>query len=92
MTVRDDAPAAIRDAATTELRALVAKRAQAGDRVLVVPVLLSFGGIEQGIRKRLDGLDYTMAPQAIMPDERLVRLDQGAARLVDRSRDDTLAG
>ena len=33
---------------------------------------LSFGGIEQGIRKRLEGLDYVMAPQAIMPDDRLV--------------------
>ena len=71
MTVRDDAPPAIRDAATAELRALVTKRSQPGARVLVVPVLLSFGGIEQGIRKRLDGLDYTMAPQAIMPDDRL---------------------
>jgi sirohydrochlorin ferrochelatase len=71
MTVRDDAPAAIRDAATTELRALVEKRRYAGNRVLIVPVLLSFGGIEQGIRKRLDGLDYVMAPQAIMPDDRL---------------------
>ena len=40
--------------------------------MLVVPVLLSFGGIEQGIRKSLDGLDYVMATQAIMPDDRLV--------------------
>ena len=72
MTVRDDAPAAIRDAATAELRALVEKRRDAGSRVLIVPLLLSFGGIEQGIRKRLDGLDYVMAPQAIMPDDRLV--------------------
>jgi sirohydrochlorin ferrochelatase len=79
MTVRDDAPAAIRDAATAELRALVEKRRHAGDRVLIVPVLLSFGGIEQGIRKRLDGLDYMMAPQAIMPDDRLV--DWVAAQL-----------
>jgi hypothetical protein len=42
------------------------------DEFSIVPVLLSFGGIEQGIRKRLDGLDYLMAPQAIMPDVRLV--------------------
>ena len=33
MTVRDDAPAAIREAATAELRALVEKRRDAGDRV-----------------------------------------------------------
>lgn len=71
ITVRDDAPPAIRNAATAELRALVTKRIESGSRVLVVPVLLSFGGIEQGVRKRLDGLDYTMAPQAIMPDDRL---------------------
>ena len=65
MTVRDDAPPAIRDAASAaELRALVTKRSQPGARVLVVPVLLSFGGIEQGIRKRLDGLDYTMTTLA----------------------------
>jgi sirohydrochlorin ferrochelatase len=71
MTVRDDAPAPIRDTATAELRALVTKRTAAGSRVLIVPVLLSFGGIEQGIRKRLDGLEYTMAAQALMPDDRL---------------------
>jgi sirohydrochlorin ferrochelatase len=82
LTVRDDAPPAIKEAATAELRALVAKRREAGSRVLVVPVLLSFGGIEQGIRKRLDGLDYTMAAQAIMPDDRLANWikEQAAAR------------
>jgi sirohydrochlorin ferrochelatase len=72
LTVRDDAPPAIRDAATAELRALVTKRRDAGSRVLVVPVLLSFGGIEQGVRKRLEGLDYTMASQAIVPDDRVL--------------------
>ncbi len=40
--------------------------------MLIVPALLSFGGIEQGVTKRLEGLDYVMAPQAIMPDDRLV--------------------
>jgi sirohydrochlorin ferrochelatase len=82
LTVRDDAPAAIKEAATAELRALVSRRRDAGSRVLVVPVLLSFGGIEQGIRKRLEGLDYTMAAQAIMPDDRLALWikEQAAAR------------
>ena len=32
---------------------------------------MSFGGIEQGIRKRLDGLAYTMADQGLMPDARV---------------------
>jgi hypothetical protein len=73
LTVRDDAPAAIRDAATAELRALVQQRIGEGSRVLVVPQLLSFGGIEQGIRKRLEGLDYAMAEQGLVPDDRLVQ-------------------
>ena len=37
MTVRDDAPKPIRDAATAELRALVTKRRESGARVLIVP-------------------------------------------------------
>jgi hypothetical protein len=40
--------------------------------VLVVPLLISFGGIERGLRERLEGLGYTMADAALMPDERLV--------------------
>ena len=72
LTVRDDAAPAIRDAATKELRALVeAQRAQ-GRTVLIVPHLMSFGGIEQGIRTRLEGLDYTMTSQGLMPDDRIV--------------------
>ena len=33
---------------------------------------MSFGGIEQGLRKRLEGLDYTMTSQGLMPDGRVV--------------------
>lgn len=71
LTVRDDAPAPVRDQATAELRALVARRAAEGRRVLIVPLLLTFGGIEQGIRERLAGLDHVMADQGLLPDERL---------------------
>jgi sirohydrochlorin ferrochelatase len=71
MTVRDDAPKPLRDAATAELRALVSARAAEGSRVLVVPLLIAFGGIEQGIVKRLEGLSYTMAGAALIPDDRL---------------------
>lgn len=72
LTVRDDAPAPVRDAATRQLRALVERRTTEGRRVLIVPVLLSYGGIEAGIRKRLDGLTYAIATQALAPDSRLV--------------------
>lgn len=72
LTVRDDAPRAIRDTATAQLRALVSARAGEGRRVLIVPLLLAFGGIERGIATRLEGLPYTMAGAALLPDDRLV--------------------
>jgi hemoglobin/transferrin/lactoferrin receptor protein len=79
-TVRDDAPAPIRDQAAAELRDRVTRLAAAGDRVLVVPVVISFGGIENGIRKRLDGLSYTMAGQGLLPDPRIAQWIRAAAR------------
>lgn len=72
MTVRDDAGPAIREAATKELREKVETHRAAGRRVLIVPHLMSFGGIEKGLLKRLEGLDYTMTSQALMPDDRVV--------------------
>lgn len=71
LTVRDDAPPAIRDAAAKELRTRVEAARAEGKRVLIVPLLLSFGGIEAGLKQRLDGLEYTMAQKALLPDERL---------------------
>jgi sirohydrochlorin ferrochelatase len=79
LTVRDDAPAPIRDAATAELRAVVSRQIGEGRRVLIVPVLLSFGGIEAGIRKRLEGLDYTMATKGLIPDDRFIAWVLGKA-------------
>ena len=72
MTVRDDAGPAMREAATAELRAKVEAQVAAGRQVLVVPHVTSFGGIEQGIRKRLDGLHHTMADQGLIPDPRVL--------------------
>jgi len=72
LTLRDDAPRQVRDRATAELRALVERRTREGRRVLVVPLLISFGGIERGLYERLQGLSYTMADAALMPDDRLV--------------------
>jgi len=72
VTLRDDAPKAIRDRATAELRGLVTKRLGEGRRVLIVPLLVSFGGIERGLRQRLEGLAYAMPHAALVPDDRLV--------------------
>jgi sirohydrochlorin ferrochelatase len=71
LTLRDDAPKPVRDAATARLRDIVQREQAAGRRVLIVPLLISFGGIERGLRERLDGLTYTMAEAALMPDDRL---------------------
>jgi hypothetical protein len=71
ISLRDDAPAPVRDAATAELRALVTTRRGEGREVLIVPVLLSYGGIEKGLKTRLEGLTYRIPAQGIAPDPRL---------------------
>jgi sirohydrochlorin cobaltochelatase len=73
LTLRDDASKPVRDAATAQLRGIVQRELTAGRRVLIVPLLISFGGIERGLRERLDGLPYTMAEAALMPDDRLAQ-------------------
>ena len=71
LTVRDDAPDTVREQATAELRAVVEGAVEEGRAALIVPLLLSYGGIEAGIRRRMEGLPYRMAGQALLPDERL---------------------
>lgn len=73
LTVRDDAPKPIWEKAKAELRAIVEKRTNERRKVILVPLLISFGGIENGLRQRLEGLTYTMAKSALMPDDRLVQ-------------------
>src|SRR3972149_1405907 len=55
LTLRDDAPKPVRDEATAELRGIVQRHSEQGRRVLVVPLLVSFGGIDRGLRERLQG-------------------------------------
>jgi sirohydrochlorin ferrochelatase len=71
-TLRDDAPKPVRDQATAELRQVVGTRIAEGRRVLIVPLLVSFGGIERGLRERLEGLPYALPDAGLVPDERLV--------------------
>ncbi len=82
LTLRDDAPKDVRDRATAELRAVVGKRNHEGRRVLIVPLLVSFGGIERGLRERLEGLPYTLPDAGLVPDDRLAAwvLAMAAAR------------
>lgn len=71
LTLRDDAPTPVRDQATAELRDVVQGRSRAGRRVLIVPLLISFGGIDRGLRERLEGLTYAIPNAALVPDDRL---------------------
>lgn len=71
LTVRDDAPEPIRSRATEELRSVVKRAADEKHNVLIVPLLLSYGGIEEGIKKRLEGLQYSLSRQALLPDKLL---------------------
>lgn len=86
LTLRDDAPEKIRNAATAQLRRSVEAATQAGRTALVVPLLLSYGGIEEGIRQRLTGLSYRMPDQGLLPDERIVNwvIETARSTAVDR--------
>ncbi len=72
LTLRDDADKPVRDAATEQLRQKVEQITKVGKTTLIVPLLLSYGGIEDGLRKRLSGLTYSMPSQALLPDTRIV--------------------
>lgn len=65
MTHRNDAPKQIKTKAREEFRQLVKKKGETGD-VVVIPVLLSAGGIEREVEKDLAGLDYRFG-EPIMP-------------------------
>ena len=66
MTVRDDAPKEIYEIAKENLRNIVNQASKDG-KAIVVPVLLSQGGIEKGIVKRLEGLNYEWSGKTLLP-------------------------
>ncbi|MBI4385954.1 MAG: hypothetical protein HY551_01100 [Elusimicrobia bacterium] len=70
-TLRDDAPAPVREKADRELRALVGRLSRQG-KVLVVPHLISRGGIERHIQRSLEGLFYEWTGKTLLPDDRIV--------------------
>lgn len=85
LTLRDDADKPVRDAATQQLRERVEQISKAGHTVLIVPLLLSYGGIEGGLRERLKGLNYAMASQGVLPDKRIVDWVIAAAQNAPKS-------
>lgn len=71
LSLRDDAPSETRDRMTAELRGIVTEAKNNGRIALVLPLLISKGGIDSGIVHRLQGLDYIWSGEAILPDTKL---------------------
>jgi len=71
LTLREDAFPVTRQAAIEHLRERVKAADQPGTRTLVVPLLLSPGGIEHKIALELRGLNYTYNAKTLLPDSRI---------------------
>jgi sirohydrochlorin ferrochelatase len=69
-TLQDDAPPEVRDEATRNLREKV-QTLSGGLRVIVVPLLLSRGGIEKKIPERLKGLEFVYSGETLLPDPKI---------------------
>lgn len=68
ISLRDDADPQTRDEQTRKLREIVSNATANGRAALILPYLLSKGGIQQGILDRLKGLDFVWSDEAILPD------------------------
>ena len=64
--LRDDAPSVIRNDAAHDLRQVVKEAVRAGD-CIVLPLLISSGGIEGKIWGHLEGLEYRFVDQGLLP-------------------------
>lgn len=71
ITLRDDAPGAVRQQAIARLRDRVKAAEQDGGRAVVVPLLLAPGGIEHKIGLELRGLNYAFNTKTLLPDSRI---------------------
>lgn len=66
MTVRDDASDDVYNAAKNEFRAHIQEADEVGDAI-VIPVLMSKGGVEHRYLTRLEGLNYKWTGETILP-------------------------
>lgn len=72
LTVRDDANPAIYEQAKEQLRTLVSQSGKDGD-VIVIPLLLSQGGVEARYVKRLEGLNYKWSGKTLLPHPNITK-------------------
>ena len=70
-TLRDDSVPDVKDKAIEELRKKVSEEIARKHRLLVVPVLIARGGIEDHVIQALTGLDYAWSGETICPDPRI---------------------
>jgi sirohydrochlorin ferrochelatase len=66
----DDPATAAADLAN--LRRMIERQLANGRRIIVLPVLTPYGGIESMIRDSLQGLSFEVAKSGLLPDDRLV--------------------
>jgi sirohydrochlorin ferrochelatase len=67
LTLRNDAPPDIREAASRALRRVVEEESKDGN-VLLLPLLVSYGEVQSGIKERLKGLTYRIADDGLVAD------------------------
>lgn len=72
LTVRDDADEEIHEIAKQEFRKTVIDADDYGDAI-VVPLLLSTGGVEKKYLSRLEGLNYKWSGETLLPHYNIVR-------------------
>jgi sirohydrochlorin ferrochelatase len=85
MTVRDDAEQEIYDAATQKFREAVIEANQHGE-ALVVPLLLSSGGVERRYLTRLEGLEYTWHGKTLLPHNNITTFIEQSVEKALRSK------
>jgi sirohydrochlorin ferrochelatase len=68
LTIRDDSRPEVKQPALDALRQAVERAAKDGGAAVVVPYLISQGGIESHIVEALKGLDYAWDGKTLCPD------------------------
>ncbi len=76
-TIRDDANKKVYNEAKLKARKII-ETADVEGECIVIPLVLSTGGIEKGIQKRLDGLNYTWVDLALLPSNNITKFIEQA--------------
>jgi sirohydrochlorin cobaltochelatase len=86
-TIRDDAKETIKNRAIAELREKVRRGSSDGGRVIIIPLLISRGGIEREIRNILSGLNFSYNEMTLLPHQNIERWLLETVEEADRSPD-----